>query len=75
MKLKTWLFKNRIKISHFAEDVDVSRWYIHKWFHGVVPSHSIMERVRMATNGEVYKIEDLKDEIIGKEYEKKTKSL
>ena len=62
VKLRLWLFKNKVKITQFATQAGVSRWYVHKWFNGTVPTQNILDRVREVTNDEVYKYEDLKDE-------------
>jgi hypothetical protein len=62
LKLKLWLFKNNVKITHFAHQVGVSRWYVHRWLNGVVPTDNVMERVREVTKNEVYDVEDLSGE-------------
>lgn len=60
MKLRQWLYNNRLTIKQFAELIDYERSYVHTWLSGQKkPSKKVMKVVRHYTLGKVSKFSDL----------------
>jgi len=53
MKLKNWLYKNKVTKVEFAEKVEVCRDTIYRWLNGTVPSRYAAKRIERVTKGEV----------------------
>jgi len=62
MKLRHWLFINRVTVKEFAALVPASRWYVFRWMNGDKPSQKMLDRVIEITKGKVGDFEDLADE-------------
>ncbi len=62
MKLKTWLYLHRLKITELARLLGVSRCYVHQIFSGAKPSQALLDRVSVITHGNVTKFEELKED-------------
>jgi transcriptional regulator with XRE-family HTH domain len=62
MKLREWLFKNRLSVTYFAAILKVDRSYVHMWLRGTkFPSQELLDKIRTLTVGKVRGIKDLKD--------------
>lgn len=59
MRLKEWLFHHSMSIKAFAYLMGTSRTYVQHWFTGLRPSVKFLTKVRMFTNGQVSKFQDL----------------
>ena len=63
MKLREWLYINRIKIKDFAEEMKLTKSTVFTWMNGKKsPSKRNLARVVEYTDGRVKKPKDLKDE-------------
>jgi hypothetical protein len=60
MKLKVWLFKNKMKYADFNSKIGISKGYIHRLYSGErCPSEKLMRAIRWLTDGKVATPKDL----------------
>jgi transcriptional regulator with XRE-family HTH domain len=62
MKLREWLYRARLTIKDFSEQVEITRNYLHMLMNGSrVPSSDLVDKIALITKGKVKKIQDIQD--------------
>lgn len=63
MKLKNWLIKNNVKMTHFATQINYGKGNLSRIINGQIkPSLKLAVKIQQATNNEVQPIDFYKEE-------------
>jgi len=62
MKLREWLFMQRMHVTDFAKSIGYNRATVYRWKSGsIIPGSKALELIEEFTEGKVVGIDDLKD--------------